>query len=133
MSTTVAHLHALPRMASLGQRCGRAPEWIRFRVLQPIVDGCAQAGASGRGPRVGPNKSAAPEGACHESLRRQQFQREPDRDQRAPLLVKQFDAGAPLVISETPGPTTPVAAVDICMVNLLVGPGNPGPANAPST
>src|SRR5947207_2656409 len=48
------------------------------------------------------------------------------------LLVKAFNKGEPLTLS-TPTPTTPVAANDVCVVKLLVGPGNPGPAGAPST
>src|SRR2546430_12097644 len=48
------------------------------------------------------------------------------------LLVKAFNKGEALTLS-TPTPTTPVAANDVCVVKLLVGPGNPGPAGAPST
>ena len=50
------------------------------------------------------------------------------------LLVKAFKAGEPLALAGTP-PTPPplVAANDVCVVKLLVGPGNPGPAGAPST
>src|SRR6476660_8650557 len=48
------------------------------------------------------------------------------------LLVKAFKQGDALTLG-TPGPTTPIAAADVCMVKLLVGPGNPGPAGAPST
>ena len=62
------------------------------------------------------------------------------------LLVRQFYQGQPLVLtgaSDTsargagvegaPAAPTPTAGVDLCMVKLLVGPGNPGPAGAPST
>ncbi len=48
------------------------------------------------------------------------------------LLVKAFNKGDALTLS-TPTPTTPIAANDVCVVKLLVGPGNPGPAGAPST
>ncbi len=48
------------------------------------------------------------------------------------LLVKAFNKGDALTLS-TPTPTTPVAANDVCVVKLLVGPGNPGAAGAPST
>jgi tannase/feruloyl esterase len=48
------------------------------------------------------------------------------------LLVKAFKKNEPLTLG-TPTPTTPTAANDVCMVKLLVGPGNPGPAGAPST
>ncbi|MBU6267615.1 MAG: tannase/feruloyl esterase family alpha/beta hydrolase [Sphingomonadales bacterium] len=50
------------------------------------------------------------------------------------VLVKSYKAGQPLVISE---PVTPMltgtATADLCLVKLVVGPGNPGPADAPST
>src|SRR5882672_11369688 len=50
------------------------------------------------------------------------------------LLVKAFKKGDALALSGTPTtPAPPVAANDVCVVKLLVGPGNPGPADAPST
>ena len=48
------------------------------------------------------------------------------------LLVKAFKKGDALTLG-TPTSTTPIAANDVCVVKLLVGPGNPGPAGAPST
>src|SRR5262249_61437410 len=50
----------------------------------------------------------------------------------AVLLVKAFKKNDPLTLG-TPTPTTPIAANDVCVVKLLVGPGNPGPVGAPST
>jgi hypothetical protein len=50
------------------------------------------------------------------------------------LLVHSFKKGDPLALPGAPAtPTPPVAANDVCVVKLLVGPGNPGPAGAPST
>ncbi|MDB5849420.1 MAG: putative tannase/feruloyl esterase, partial [Rhodoferax sp.] len=49
------------------------------------------------------------------------------------LLVKEFKKGDALLLSGTATPTSPLAANDICFVKLNVGPGNPGPATAPST
>ena len=49
------------------------------------------------------------------------------------LLVKAFRQGDPLLLSGTANARTPVAGSDLCLVKLLVGPGNPGPAGAPST
>jgi feruloyl esterase len=49
------------------------------------------------------------------------------------LLVKSFKTGDPLILSGSPAADTPVATSDVCVVKLLVGPGNPGPADAPST
>lgn len=48
-------------------------------------------------------------------------------------LVKAFKKGDPILLSGTPGATTPVASNDVCVVKLLVGPGSPGAAGAPST
>lgn len=49
-------------------------------------------------------------------------------------LVKAFKAGDAIALSGTPAsPTPPVAGADMCLVKLLVGPGNPGAAAAPST
>ena len=50
------------------------------------------------------------------------------------LLVKAYKKGDPLALSNTPATPAPPAAVnDVCVVKLLVGPGNPGPAGLPST
>jgi hypothetical protein len=50
------------------------------------------------------------------------------------LMVKAFKKGDALALSGTPATPPPaIAANDVCMVKLLVGPGNPGPAGAPST
>lgn len=50
------------------------------------------------------------------------------------LLVKAFSAGDSLALSSTPAsPTPPVLAANMCLVKLLVGPGNAGAAGAPST
>lgn len=49
------------------------------------------------------------------------------------VAVKAFSKGAALSLGATPSANTPVAASDLCMVKLMVGPGNAGPAGAPST
>lgn len=56
----------------------------------------------------------------------------PDADTTV-LLVKAFKKGEALLLSGTATAQTPVAGNDLCMVKLNVGPGNPGPADAPST
>lgn len=48
------------------------------------------------------------------------------------LLVRSYKKGDALTLG-TATATTPTAAADLCVVKLLVGPGNPGPADAPST
>ena len=50
------------------------------------------------------------------------------------LLVKEFKKGDALALSGTPAtPPPPTAANDVCVVKLLVGPGDPGTAGLPST
>jgi hypothetical protein len=49
------------------------------------------------------------------------------------VLVTAFKAGDPLVLSEPATDFTPAAPADLFLVKLIVGPGNPGPPDAPST
>ncbi len=49
------------------------------------------------------------------------------------ILVKCFKQGEPLIVNEPVTPMTMNALNDLIMVKLIVGPGNPGPAGAPST
>jgi feruloyl esterase len=49
------------------------------------------------------------------------------------VAVRSFKEGDPLVISEPVNDRTPRAKADLLLVKLNVGPGNPGPADAPST
>ena len=67
--------------------------------------------------------------ACDDSIKTQWIN---DSDTTV-LLVKPFKKGDPLLLSGTPTPQTPTAQNDVCVVKVLVGPGNPGPAGAPST
>lgn len=53
--------------------------------------------------------------------------------QTSVVAVKAFKKGDALLLSGTATSTTPVAANDVCMVKLTVGPGNSGPQGAPST
>src|SRR2546423_1474138 len=56
-----------------------------------------------------------------------------DDDLTTVVLVTAFKEGDALVLSEAPETFTPQAPADLFMVKLIVGPGNPGPENAPST
>lgn len=49
------------------------------------------------------------------------------------ILVKPFRKGEPIAIDEPVTDMTPRAGNDICLVKVNVGPGNPGPDDAPST
>ncbi len=64
---------------------------------------------------------------CNEDLKAV-FQN--DRDVQV-LLVKKFAKGSELALNEPP--SNRVAANNLCLVKLNVGPGNPGPIDAPST
>ena len=54
----------------------------------------------------------------------------PDKDTTV-LLVEEFKQGDPVALSNST--TSLPAPVDVCLVKLVVGPGNPGPEGAPST
>jgi hypothetical protein len=64
---------------------------------------------------------------CDDSLK-SQFANDPDT---TVTLIRFFKKGDNLSLDGTPAKKT--AARDLCMVKLNVGPGNPGPAGAPST
>jgi len=49
------------------------------------------------------------------------------------VLIQRFDAGEPLVLAGDRAPDAPKTANPLCLVKLIVGPGNPGPSDAPST
>lgn len=49
------------------------------------------------------------------------------------VLVKQFRKGEQVALAKDAPTTAPTASRDICLVKLNVGPGNAGPAGAPST
>ena len=55
-------------------------------------------------------------------------------DNTTVLLVKLFESGEAIALANSPRtPAPPIATSDLCLVKLVVGPGNPGPAGAPST
>ncbi len=54
-------------------------------------------------------------------------------NQTSVVFVKPFAKGDTIILSEPATPYTQTATADLCLVKLLVGPGNPGPADAPST
>lgn len=64
------------------------------------------------------------DGALSTALRR-------DRDATL-LLTRAFKAGEPVALANSAA-NPPLAPVDMCLVKLLVGPGNPGTEGAPST
>lgn len=56
-----------------------------------------------------------------------------DDPQARIVMVRKFSKGERLVLPGDKAPQAAAATNDLCMVKLIVGPGNPGPAGAPST
>jgi hypothetical protein len=79
----------------------------------------------------GGNSTAQPTGlACDDGIK---TAFKPDANTTV-LLVKAFKQGDPVSLSGTPATPTPQnAPADLCLVKLLVGPGNAGAPSAPST
>jgi hypothetical protein len=91
---------------------------------------------SGCAGRAGPPQpaAAAPPGTaaltCDDSMKAA-FRR--DEHTRI-VLVKAFRRGEPLTLAASPSaPPAPAALNDLCLVKVVVGPGHPGSAGAPST
>jgi feruloyl esterase len=81
----------------------------------------AEAGAgAGGGPAVLPE--------CDEGLKSLELGAATDI-----TLVRAFSAGSLLSLKTPAAAGTPAALMDLCLVKLNIGPGNPGPATAPST
>lgn len=95
--------------------------WIALAMGLAACGGGHDHDGHGGGP-------AQPKLACDDSIK-SAF----TPDLTTVLLVKSFKTGDPLLLSGPATPSTPLASSDVCVVKLLVGPGNPGPAGAPST
>lgn len=85
-------------------------------------------GGNPPGPTVPPPSSAVPL-TCDDTLK---ANFKPDANTSV-VAVKSFKKGDALLLSGAATASTPVAANDVCVVKLNVGPGNPGPEGAPST
>ncbi len=93
--------------------------------------GCGDGAAHGVDAGGGVDGSTTPSTLKCDDTMKTQFA--PDANTQV-VLVKQFKQGDPVALSNTPAtPAPPTAPADLCLVKLLVGPGNPGPADAPST
>ncbi len=90
----------------------------------------AALGACGRGDDDPNPPPPAATLSCDDSMK-DAFR--PDADTRV-ILVKAFKQGEPLALAGTPRtPAPPQADKDLCLVKMVVGPGSPGTADAPST
>jgi feruloyl esterase len=106
-------------------------------TIRPAIVGWAGLAANALLPGCtdnGTDSAAAalqtPQLSCDESLK---AAFKPDADTSV-TFVKAFNKGDVLALPDTPAmPPPPTAANAVCMVKLNVGPGNPGPAGAPST
>lgn len=117
----------MPRTTSQPRKLARHPSPARL-ALCATATATLLLSACGGDDKQQPAAPAATL-ACDDSIK---TGFKPDADTTV-LLVKAFKQGEPLILSGTATAQTPVAVKDLCMVKLNVGPGNPGPADAPST
>lgn len=104
------------------------PQWPGLCVAL-LLAACGGNGSSDHAAAPPPAPASTPL-ACDDGIAAAFM---PDAATRV-LLVKAFKAGDPIALASTPAtPAPPTAPIDVCLVKLLVGPGNPGPAGAPST
>ncbi|VTU22432.1 Tannase and feruloyl esterase [Variovorax sp. RA8] len=105
--------------------------WARVACIAAAggLAACGGGGGGGHGGGIAPPPPNQTRLSCDDSIK-SAFK--PDADTSV-LLVKSFKTGDPLLLTGAPTPSTPTATTDVCVVKLLVGPGNSGPAGAPST
>ena len=109
---------------------GRSAAWLSAAFSFAALHGCG--GSDSATPAApAPAPSPAPTAlSCDDSMKTAFA---PDANTRV-VLVKSFKAGDALALSDTPAsPVPPTASADLCLVKMVVGPGNPGTAGAPST
>lgn len=105
-------------------RLGTSVALATVALLSACGSGDGDAPAAGSG-----GTTTATTLTCDDSLK---AAFKPDA-QTTVVAVKAFQAGEALILGGTATGSTPVAAADVCMVKLNVGPGQAGPADAPST
>ncbi|TCK84135.1 tannase/feruloyl esterase family alpha/beta hydrolase [Paraburkholderia sp. BL9I2N2] len=110
-------------------RAGKPGAWTIFCLLLGTLLGLSISGCGGHDD-ISPSAQQSAFLTCDDSMK---TAFKPDANTTV-VFVKQFKAGSSYELANTPAsPTPPVAATDVCLVKLVVGPGNPGPAGAPST
>lgn len=103
--------------------------WARFGAVVSALLGFGLAGCGGYDGDSSQVQQPAQFG-CDDSMK---AGFKPDANTTV-IEVKQFKSGDSFALANTPTtPSPPKATTDVCLVKLLVGPGNPGPASAPST
>lgn len=115
----------------------RSAQFFRATILPSLLalTACGGGGGGALNNVIGNATAAPPTPAAQANLSCDDSMKTAFRPDSATsvLLVKQFKAGDPLLLSGTATASSPKAGADTCVVKLLVGPGNPGPAGAPST
>jgi hypothetical protein len=115
---------SLPKVRMLGSA------WLVTAAMMGCQGGGEDESAGVSATEAGVEVAALQRLSCDDSMK-SAFK--PDANTTV-VLVKAFKAGDPLALAATPpAPPPPTAVNDVCVVKLLVGPGNPGPAGAPST
>ena len=109
-----------------------ASSWVGAASLAALFAAVAlqACGGGDDSPAPAPAPAPAPTALTCDDSMKAAFK--PDANTTV-LLVKSFKKGDPLLLTGTATGSTPIAANDLCFVKLQVGPGNPGPASAPST
>ncbi|MDQ0038459.1 feruloyl esterase [Variovorax boronicumulans] len=104
--------------------------WLALAVATLTISACGGGGGSASPPLPLPLPPiVSKQLVCDDSMK-ENFK----ADGTTVVLVKAFKAGDSLALASTPATPLPeVSPVDVCLVKLVVGPGNPGPADAPST
>lgn len=101
--------------------------WLRVATLVAVATATILQASCGGSDSAAPTPTAL---ACDDGLK---TAFKPDANTTV-LLVKSFKQGDSIALAATPASPAPgKAPVDLCLVKLLVGPGNPGPTGAPST
>lgn len=122
-----------PRTSDLPSRARLAACAVCASALLAACGGGGGDGdGSGSAPPAAPLPSApAPQATltCDDTMK---VAFAPDADTKV-LLVSPFKQGDALLLSGTATASTPRAPLDLCLVKMVVGPGNPGPVGAPST
>lgn len=110
-----------PPHAHRQARAGRRSRAASIALLAALLAACGGDDDDDDAPAPAPTPVAL---ACDDTLKAHALAAD-----TTILDVKAFAAGTPL----TSANNAPTATADLCRVKLVVGPGNPGPADAPST
>lgn len=99
----------------------------RVLLALAVLPGCGSDAPPPSTPVLAPSAAAL---GCDDALKASFH---PDAETQV-VVVKAFKTGDSIALPDTPAsPAPPLAGADLCLVKLLVGPGNPGSAGAPST